>query len=106
MDLNNEIEKLYKSDSINQFVDFNEANRVLYNDVMPIDSTTIKNILDIGYNIGVSANDNKPFINGVPNSLLHTITMLLFGFVWRLVEKGRLRKKGVLIDKKITDSSN
>jgi hypothetical protein len=44
-------------------------------------------------------------INGVPNSLLSTIATVLFGFVYRAIEKRKLRKKGVLIDKALNDST-
>ncbi len=64
-----------------------------------IDNTTVQNILDVGYNIGVQAYGGKDFIPNVPNPLLHIlVTALTFGII-RWLEKRKLRKKGLLIDK-------
>ena len=62
------------------------------NDTLLIDavSTTIQ--------VG-EAIKNGDIINGVPNSLLSFIITTIGGFVIRAIEKRRLRKKGLLVNK-------
>lgn len=62
------------------------------NDTLLIDAvqTTI--------NVGSAIKDGN-IINGVPNTLLSFILTTVGGFVIRLIEKRRLRKKGILNDK-------
>lgn len=54
--------------------------------------------LNLGFKIAQEVKGGD-LINGVPNSLLSTVATFIFGFIYRAIEKKRLRKKGVLIDK-------
>lgn len=61
-----------------------------------VDSTTIQSILSTGVNIATVTNNN--IIPKVPNEITGSLITLIAGFLIRLFEKRRLRKKGKLID--------
>jgi len=65
-----------------------------------MDTLTVEAV-NLGLQIGSSVKGGGDLINGVSNSLLSAAVMLIYGFIHRAIEKKRLRKKGVLIDKGI-----
>lgn len=102
MPVNNELISALSLQTIDSVAPKLLMDNVTSSTVMPeplIDNTTVQNILDVGYNIGVQAYGGKDFIPNVPNPLLHIlVTALTFGII-RWLEKRKLRKKGLLIDK-------
>ena len=67
-----------------------------------VDSSAIQHALQTGFQIGQALNQNKDFIQGVPNAILSSvitaITSLVIGFLHRKKTLKRLRKQGVLND--------
>jgi hypothetical protein len=63
------------------------------NDTLLVDAVTT------GIQVG-QAIKSGDIINGVPNTLLSFILTTIGGFVIRAIEKRRLKKKGLLTDKK------
>lgn len=66
-----------------------------------MNDTLANEALNLGIQIGSSIKGGGDLINGVPNSLLSTVATFIFGFIYRAIEKKKLRKKGLLIDKGI-----
>jgi accessory colonization factor AcfC len=62
------------------------------NDTLLVDA--VSTTIEVGQAI-----KNGDIINGVPNSLLSFIITTIGGFVIRAIEKRRLRKKGLLVNK-------
>lgn len=70
---------------------------------LPIDSASLQQIGDLGFQVAVMANNGNELIKGVPNGFLHSVGALLLGFIIRAIEKRRLRKKGKLKDKEFKE---
>lgn len=60
----------------------------------------VNEVAQIAYTIGNAANGGNEFINGVPNNVLHAAVIVVLGLVYKLIDKHRLRKKGLLNDNK------
>lgn len=60
----------------------------------------VNGVAQIAYQIGNAANHGNDFINGVPNNILHAGVLVVLGLIYKLIDKHRLRKKGVLNDGK------
>lgn len=63
-----------------------------------MNDTLLMDAVQTTINVGGAIKDGN-IINGVPNTLLSFILTTVGGFVIRLIEKRRLRKKGILNDK-------
>lgn len=67
-----------------------------------VDSAAIQHALQTGFQIGQALNQNKDFIQGVPNAILSSvitaITSLVIGFIHRRKTIKSWRKRGVLND--------
>lgn len=59
----------------------------------PLDSLQIIAIADIAYQIGVKANGGKDFIKGVPNSVLHMLSLPLIGILFHWLGRRRVKRK-------------
>lgn len=63
-----------------------------------MNDTLATQIIENAVTIGQAVKGGN-IINGVPNSLISAGLMLIYGLIHRAIEKRRLRKKGLLIDK-------
>lgn len=79
-------------------VNFSQVVDTLTSPLISLDD--INGVAQVAYTIGNAANGGNEFINGVPNNLLHAGVLVVIGFIYKLIDKHRLRKKGVLNDGK------
>lgn len=69
-----------------------------------MNDTLVNQLIETSLIIGTSMKNTQTLIPNVPNTIIGAGIMLIYGLIHRAIEKNRLRKKGLLVDKKIKDS--
>lgn len=72
-------------------------------EAVKLDSLSSQEVLNQAWTIANLINGGAQFIPGIPNLILQSLSALVLGLFIRHREKKKLRKQGVLIDKKMKE---
>ena len=80
------------------------SNTSLAADTLKVDENKIKIYVETAMNLAQVITKTNPLIPFIPNEITATALTTAIGFIIRFIAKRRLRKKGLLVDKKLADS--